>query len=261
MLRILTGLWLGLTLAGCDNPASNAAATPAAAPTSTAPLPRRDETIKAADQTPISGWLYEAPKPKAIVLLFHQAGSSKGEYATIAPRLAAEGYTALAIDQRSGGDLFGENATVERLGHSAGYLEAKQDLQAALDWAKPKGVPVIIWGSSYSSALVFLVAAENPDAVKGVLAFSPGEYLGAPNLVKDAAARVTAPVFVTSAKDADEIAAAKAILGAVPGADKTQFVPGIAGVHGSSTLIDARNAKGAAENWAAVDAFLKHLVP
>lgn len=218
-------------------------------------------TLTAADGVTVYGRLYAAPDPKAVILLFHQAGSSKGEYATIAPKLVAMGYSALAIDQRSGGDLFGRNDTATKFGHSASYLDVKPDLQAALDWAVPQGKPVILWGSSYSSALVFLVAAENVGKVAAVMAFSPGEYLGQPTLVRDAAAKLKVPVFVTSAKDAEEIDAAAAIERAVPGTGDAQFVPKIGGVHGSSTLIAARNPRGADENWQAVAAFLKRVAP
>lgn len=217
--------------------------------------------LKAADGVSIHAALYAAPQPKAIILLFHQAGSGKGEYATIAPRLVKLGYAALAIDQRSGGDLFGANETASAVSGQPSYLDAKVDLQAALDWAKPQGKPIILWGSSYSSALVFLVAAENPGMVTALLSFSPGEYLGQPDLVRRNAAKLAVPVFVTSAKDAGEIAAAKAIVDAVPGTGEVQAVPAIAGVHGSSTLIADRNPAGAEDNWRAVTAFLKRVAP
>src|SRR5882757_7923036 len=132
--------------------------------------------LRAADGVTVFGRYYRTAKPKALILLFHQAGSSKDEYASIAPQLNRAGYDALAIDQRSGGVLYGPNETVAKLGHEAGYLEAKQDLQAAVDWGKAKALPLILWGSSYSSSLVFPVASENAGAVKAVLAFSPGEY-------------------------------------------------------------------------------------
>jgi hypothetical protein len=61
---------------------------------------------------------------------------------------------------------------------------------------------------------------------------------------------------VTSAKDPKEIAVAKSILDASPSAEKTQFVPQVAGVHGSSTLRTDQNPNGADENWAAVKQFL-----
>ncbi len=213
-------------------------------------------TISAEDGVTVHGVYYPAPKPKATILLFHQAGSSKGEYATIAPRLVGAGYSALAIDQRSGGGLFGANETATALGREAGYLEAKRDLAAALGWAGGKGAPVIVWGSSYSASLVLLLAAENPGKIAAVLAFSPGEYFGGGTPVRSAAAKVAAPVFVTSAAEAGEIAEAKAIFDAAPSSGKARFVPKSGGVHGSSTLIARRNARGAEENWAAVLAFL-----
>src|ERR1700758_1364020 len=90
-------------------------------------------TLQAHDGVPVAGLVYEARQPKGIILLFHQAGSSKAEYATIAPRLAAAGFTALAIDQRSGGTLYGPNETVSRLGKPATYEGAKADLGGGLD--------------------------------------------------------------------------------------------------------------------------------
>jgi dienelactone hydrolase len=215
-------------------------------------------TLQARDGVSISALLYEAAQPKAVILLFHQAGSSKAEYATIAPRLAAAGYTALAIDQRSGGSLFGPNETVSRLGRSVTYEDAKPDLVAALDWAASRHLPIVLWGSSYSAALVFEVAAEHANQVAAVIAFSPGEYLDKSGAVARAAAGVRAPIYVTSAADADEISAARKILSASPATSKTQFVPK-SGVHGSSTLIEARDPKGASENWVHVLAFLAAL--
>lgn len=218
--------------------------------------------LQAADGVAVFGTYYPAAAPKALILLFHQAGANRGEYATIAPRLVEAGYSALAIDQRSGGGMFDTaNATVDKLGHSADYLDALQDLEAALAWAHADGrdAPVLVWGSSYSAALVFLLADRHPGEIDAVLAFSPGEYLGQPRLVRDAAARVTAPVYVTSAKDDEEIAAAKGIVDATASSSRTQFVPGVAGVHGSSTLRADRDPKGMDENWQAVMAFLAGL--
>jgi dienelactone hydrolase len=213
-------------------------------------------TVKADDGVIVHGAFYQSPNPKALILLFHQAGSSKDEYASIAPRLVAAGYSALAIDQRSGGTLFGTNETAAALGHPADYLEARRDLEAALSWGERQKLPVILWGSSYSASLVFLVAAEHPNSARAVLAFSPGEYFDGPTTVRDRAAHVSAPIYLTSASDRGEIEAARIILAASPAKQKDQYVPRSGGVHGSSTLITDRNPSGAADNWRAVLAFL-----
>lgn len=248
--------------ADAPSPAMQTPTTDAKSPAPLAGMSPKSVQLHAADDVTVFGDYYPVANPKALILLFHQAGSNRSEYASIAPRLAKAGYSALAIDQRSGGDMFGaDNATVAKLGKSADYLDAEQDLEAALAWARADGrdAPVLVWGSSYSAALVFLLAAGHPDDVAGVLAFSPGEYLGQPRLVRDAAAKVTAPVYITSAKDDEEIASGRAILDAVAATTKTQFVPAVAGVHGSSTLREDRDPKGMQENWDAVMAFLDNL--
>src|SRR5262245_42173584 len=172
--------------------------------------------LRARDGVSISGLAYTADHPKAIVLLFHQAESSKAEYATIAPRLVAAGFTALAIDQRSGGSLYGPNDTARRLGKPASYEQAKPDLEAALDWATAQHLPVVLWGSSYSPSLVFEVAAAHQRAVSAVMACPPGEYFDDTKAVARAAAKVRVPIFVTSAPDPGEVSDAKAILAASP---------------------------------------------
>lgn len=249
-----------LLLAACQPAASDgsqnrsAETAPAAAPVIQPVL------LTAADGVKVHGRHAQIANPKAIILLFHQAGSGKDEYAAIQPRLAELGYASLAIDQRAGGAMFGPNETVQAMGAARPFLEARRDLDAALDWAVNQGPPVILWGSSYSASLVLMLAADRPDDAAALLAFSPGEYFTGTQ-VRDAAARVTSPVFVTSAQDATEIAAGEAIFAAVPARGKQRHVPQAGGVHGSSTLIPARNAAGADQNWQAVTAFLASVAP
>ena len=218
-------------------------------------------TLRAADGVQIFGEVWRAPNPKApVIVAFHQAESSSAEYAPIAPRLVQAGFTVLAIDQRSGdGNFGGTNRTAAALGREAGYDEALPDLEAALAWAlrDAKGAPVLVWGSSYSAALVFLLAAAHPAEVNGLLAFSPGEYLKGPHAVRDAAGKVTVPVFIDQASSAEEIRAAAAILKAVRGQDKQQFVARGKSTHGSSTLRADTNPGGNEAHWAAVLAFLR----
>jgi pimeloyl-ACP methyl ester carboxylesterase len=220
------------------------------------PISAEPVTLTAADGVKIAGVYTRAAKPKALLLLFHQAESSKDEYALLAPQLAQAGYSSLRIDQRAGGTLFGPNGTVAALGHSASYADAKKDLDAAFAWGLTQKLPIVLWGSSYSAALIFPLAAEHPGQVKALLAFSPGEYLDDKGAVARAAKQVTAPIFVTSAQDGHEVDAARVILAASPSTQKTQFVPKLGGVHGSSTLLRTKNPQGALEAWRATMAFL-----
>jgi alpha-beta hydrolase superfamily lysophospholipase len=214
-----------------------------------------DVNFMADDGLTVSGRFYRATGPKALILLFHQANSSKDEYATIAPTLVEMGYSALAIDQRSGGAMFGKNMTAARMQTPATYGDALHDLEAALSWSRTMNLPVIIWGSSYSSALAFELAARHPRDVTAVLAFSPGEYLGPGNPVAAAAAKVRAPVYISVGSDPGELRQAKPIYDAVSIKDKVLNVPKV-GIHGASTLIAERNPAGAAANWSSVERFL-----
>ena len=250
-----------LALAGCNGSLGGNTASPTPTPTATATEASAPKavTLRAGDGLTVFARLYAAKKPKALILLFHQAGSSKDEYATIAPRLAKAGYSSLAVDARVGGRLFGVNETAAALA-TTDYIEAQKDMQAALIWAEPQNLPIILWGSSYSASLVFPLSGVNPGKVSAIMAFSPGEYFDDKQLIQQAAAEANMPVFITSASTPDEIAAAGKIAAAVPGGRAQHYVPKV-GVHGSSTLIATKDPKGAEDNWAAVMAFLKKVAP
>jgi dienelactone hydrolase len=213
-------------------------------------------SFKAADGVQVFAEFYSTgDTAKPIVLLFHQADYNKEEYSKIAPHLVEAGFNALAIDHRRGGDSYGgENLTVKTLGKSTGYLETLPDLEAAVTWAEDEGYKtIIVWGSSYSSSLVFLLAAEYPE-IAGVLSFSPGEYFSKASLVQDAAAKVTVPVFITSDGSQGEVSKAHTIFAAVASPDKVEFEPDGIGFHGSFALLQGPLKD---EYWTAVLAFLE----
>jgi pimeloyl-ACP methyl ester carboxylesterase len=194
---------------------------------------------------------------RGVILLFHMAGSNRGEYAPIAPELARLGWDTIAIDQRSGGSLWGRaNETVQHRRGSTDFNATLPDLEAALAYTAEGGRRdrVLVWGSSYSAALVFVLAAAHPQDVAGVLAFSPDEFIVG-HSIRAAAAKLVCPIFVTSADDPGEVAAARDIIAAAPARLKCQFVPKY-GIHGSSTLRQDDNPQGFAENWEAVRGFL-----
>lgn len=223
-------------------------------------------TLSAADGLTVYGNYYGGPgKSRPVILLFHQAGSNSAEYAPIAPRLNKDGFDCLAIDQRAGGSMWDTtNQTADAAGaYPTGYLDAMKDLEAALKWARTTrpASKVIVWGSSYSAALVFLLAKNHPADVSAILSFSPGEYLTTSSMVADAAAKVTVPAYITCAPNATEERNARQIFTALGSTDKTFYIPTVAGVHGSSTLRVDRDPTGAASNWTAVEKFLGRLKP
>ena len=200
-------------------------------------------------------------KDAPFIILYHQAGYSRGEYREIAPKLNAMGYNCMAVDQRSGNEVAG----VLNLTHKAAaeknlpteYLDALTDVEAAYVYVKHgiKPEKLILWGSSYSAALMFYMGSEHHENISGVLAFAPGEYFQINGkAIKTFASRVTAPVFITSAKN--EYDNWKLIYDAVQ-SEKFSYLPENEGKHGSKALW--KNNPGNEEYWDAVTRFLAHV--
>lgn len=211
------------------------------------------------DSLTISADLYEVNGKKPIVLLCHQAGFSRGEYKDTAIKLNHLGYSCLAIDQRSG-KIANEvsNETAQRAkdkGLSTTYLDARQDIEAAIDYLYDinENQPIILVGSSYSASLVLLIGKENIK-VKAVAAFSPGEYLKGINM-SDKLYDYKKPVFVTSSKkEIQQIENLK--IDVIKGVYR-HFKPSIAGIHGSRALWES--TEGSDKYWEAFEVFLKKI--
>ena len=210
--------------------------------------------------------VYEAQdKSATLILLFHQAGWSRGEYREIAPKLVKAGYRVMAVDQRSGGKVNGvQNEThrrATRMGLARGYVDAYVDMEAALSYARKElaAQRVIVWGSSYSASLVFRMAAEHPNEVTAVMAFAPGEYFKKEgrDYVQSFAKRVKQPVFVTSAKKERE--QVLPIFNASSAEKKILFTPASKGQHGSRALWNEWSDSDV--YWTAVNGFLTEYVP
>ncbi len=201
-----------------------------------------------------------------MIVLFHQAGWSRGEYREIAPQLCRMGYNCMAVDLRSGKEVNGvlnETARRAREGElGTEYADALPDMEAALRYARKQLTqgPVIAWGSSYSSALVLQLAGTQPKLMDGVLSFAPGEYFPdkPEDWIQSAARTIACPTFVTSAKAEHE--RWKAIFEAIPHAKKTAFVPETKGQHGSRALW--KRFEDSPAYWKAVQTFLRaHFAP
>tara|TARA_R110002096_G_scaffold16898_8_gene57881 strand:- start:17701 stop:18570 length:870 start_codon:yes stop_codon:yes gene_type:complete len=199
------------------------------------------------------------------VVLFHQAGWSRGEYKEIAPKLGELGFNCMAVDQRSGAAVNDVKNATNALATSkklpTKFLDALLDMRAALTLVKtrfPKAQR-IAWGSSYSAALTLVLAGQEPELMDAALAFSPGEYFGrfgkSKTYVEEAARLIEMPVFVTASKS--EHKAWKAMFEAMPSKTKKSFVPTTAGNHGSRALWEKHS--DSEQYWTAVKSFLDGL--
>ena len=217
--------------------------------------PERIET-EAADGLKLTADLYETgDRSDPIILLFHQARSSRGEYREIAPRLVEAGYNCLALDQRSGNGWLGvANETAARAkaaGTPQDYHDAKPDLVRAAAWARELGFKgrLAILGSSYSAALAVILGSE-VEGIDAVIAFSPGDYVQPRGSVFEGAKKLKVPTLIVC--PLNEKAQAKPIHDVV-GSDEADFHAFPKAVHGASMLYRSAQAE---EIWRVLLQFL-----
>jgi len=211
------------------------------------------------DGVTVTGDLYLTANTKApLILLFHQATFSRGEYREIAPKLNKLGFNCLAIDQRSGLSSNGvkneTNKSAKKLKKDAKYVNAIPDLEATIQYAKTnlEAEKLIIWGSSYSATLVLYMASQHINDIDGVLAFSPGEYFTInDNMIESFMPKINCPVFITSAKN--EQKNWQAMYDNVK-SSKSYYLPEQKGFHGSKALW--KDKEGHELYWKAVTKFL-----
>lgn len=237
-------------------------------PAPSADLGPQELSFPSLDDLELTADLYRCGVEDApLIVLFHQAGWSRGEYREIAPRLVALGYDCLAVDQRSGGEVGGvPNETARRAteaGKGTTFVDAEQDVVAALEYAREelKATRVLAWGSSYSAALVLRTVALRPELASACAAFAPGEYFtrfGKPaDWIESSLGTLACPVFVTSS--GSEEGSWKAMYAAIPDGHKRSFLPSTAGQHGSRALWKRFDDSPA--YWSEVERFLKEALP
>ena len=219
-------------------------------------MPFESIQFKSKDGLPITADQYLIEKPSGLILLCHRSHFNRGEFRDTALKFNELGFSCLAIDQRSGMNTMGVvNETKMQAKHQGlptGYLNAKQDIEAAIDfcYSLNDNNPIILLGSSYSASLALLLSTET-DKIKAILAFSPGEYLKGIHLA-ESIKTLDKPTFVTSSmKEMEEVTN---IVKRVDPKYVMQFKPRVEGVHGSKALWES--VEGNEDCWQAVEQFL-----
>ncbi|HCX98816.1 MAG TPA: hypothetical protein DG754_01640 [Bacteroidales bacterium] len=163
------------------------------------------QTIRfaAEDGVEVTADHYVISTQKPYLILLHQAGSSRGEYREIAPKLANLGFNCLSIDLRFGDEInFIKNQTAidaVAKGKPLSMVDAQKDIKAAIEFVAARSQqPIILLGSSYSASLGLMEATHN-FKVKAVVAFSPVEFSNELS-VKDSIHNIYVPILALSTK-------------------------------------------------------------
>jgi dienelactone hydrolase len=216
-------------------------------------------TFPSKDGLLITADVYNAKETAISILLCHQAGYSRGEYKDTAVELTKLGYSVMAIDQRSGNKVNNiKNETklaASKKGLGVSYLDAKQDIEAAIDYIYKQngGKKILLVGSSYSASLSLLIGVNN-SKVKAVAAFSPGEYFKSIDINKSIST-YKKPVFVTSSLN--ESKKVKVLIDKIDPSFTTHFIPEVKGIHGSRALWKTTN--GYEAYWSSFKSFIASL--
>lgn len=215
-------------------------------------------TFPSLDEVSITADLYKINDTATYIVLCHLSDHSRGEYIKTAKRLNELGYNCLAIDTRTGNEIFEiKNQTAieaKKINKPTGYLNSEQDIIAAVNYADSlsnnKGV--ILFGSSFSASLALKIGTVN-SKVKSVIAFSPGEYFGKQFNLKKAIVKFNKPIFVTSSKgESKEVAA---LIKSIKSKYMVHFIPKENGDHGSLSLWTSTSNNS--EYWIALEKYLQ----
>jgi dienelactone hydrolase len=213
--------------------------------------------IYSKDSLPIAADIYEVNNKRPTVLLCHQAGFSRGEYKDTALKLMNLGFSCIAIDQRSGREANGvinETALAAKERNlPTSYLDAKQDIEAAVDYIFEMNghQPIVLVGSSYSATLALLIANES-EKIEAVASFSPGEYFDGMD-IKNAVKNSSKPIFVTSSKK--ESLALEELVSLIDTTYVMHYKPTVEGIHGSRALWSS--TEGSDAYWKAFLSFMQ----
>jgi pimeloyl-ACP methyl ester carboxylesterase len=199
---------------------------------------------------------YELP----FILLFHQGSSSRGEFSEIAVRLMKLDYNCLAVDLRTGDKMnyiSNETAARAKAGkYRHSMLDARKDIEAALQYIRKfNKKPVILFGSSFSASLCLIEAVNNPN-VKAVIAFSPGEFFRPEVSVKDSIGELRIPLFIYATAMESEFV--QQMLEDIPGSFIQFYSPSSGkGEHGAKTLWQTNSNSD--ESWFELMLFFKKI--
>lgn len=213
------------------------------------------------DGVEIIGDLFISAEKSPVILLFHQGGSNgRAEYESIIPRLLGMDCNVLSIDQRVGGQIYGKyNRTVANLStNEFSYCDALPELLGALDFLNGTQLtgPRILWGSSYSAALVIQLASNSRLKIDRALAFSPSTN---PTAMKGCHpnqyfAVVQIPLLVL--RPQSEMSERSIVQFEAATQHGHQVYIAENGTHGSSMLVQERVTGDISKNWEIVESFL-----
>lgn len=126
---------------------------------------------------PVIAWNQSAATPKAALICLHGLGLDNRAFTDFGLEFAKRGYSVYALDVRGFGSWLGEKGYEETV-----YSSTLNDIALVSKMVKAQhpGVPVYLLGESMGGAIALRAAAEEPQALDGVVSAVPSDALAAP---------------------------------------------------------------------------------
>ena len=119
--------------------------------------------------------VWEAPSPRAVVVLAHGYAEHSGRYHHVGEALADAGFETWALDHRGHGQSVGDRADIGSLASAVGEL----DDFVVLAQDQHPGVPVFLLGHSMGGLIAVAYTQEHQDRLAGLIVSGPA--VGPPN--------------------------------------------------------------------------------
>lgn len=124
---------------------------------------------------PVKGFVWQAQKPRGVVLLSHGFGEYASRYVEkyhgLIPELVRSGFTVYSYDQRGHGTSEGRRAVVDMTLLVEDHLKAREAL-------RDQPLPVFLFGHSMGGLIAAASVARDPRGLSGVILSSPALLVG-----------------------------------------------------------------------------------
>ena len=217
---------------------------------------QQEVSFLTADSITIFADRYHVNDSLPYVVLFHQQDASRGEFDETAPKIIKMGYNVLAVDLRYGDEInYKPNRTAFTARRNGSYARMKDiefDITASVQYLESIGVnEMVLAGSTFSGTM-----GKNNPFVKGVIAFSPGEYFMPYFRLEEVTNDYNKPVLVTCTQS--EKPYVEELIRNIPADFITLFSPDYGdGVPGSKALWE--NNPTHQEYWLAILIYFRNL--
>jgi pimeloyl-ACP methyl ester carboxylesterase len=219
---------------------SAAPASPATMPSS----PPATVTFPTSDGVTISATLRVGETGTIPIVLVHQLGSTRAEWEPLVAKLAAEGWTTLALDLRGHGEsTAGTGSRPRTLAYGSfrdtDWRDTQRDVRAALDFLAGRqeiaAQSAVLVGSSIGGTACLAAAAEDPRASR-VAVLSPGRAYRGFDAIIPASKLGERELLILRAQDEAMTQETGEVLDRIVTNSTLRLVPG--GSHGVAMLAD-----------------------